>query len=356
MSVARGDLRREREVVRRRWRQREREGEEKRRGCGGSRRGATELHSLWPWLWLCFSGGEVGDRAPESGGGCGKWDSEWTSPGPDQTLLASSKEPGIVGVDVTRVMLHFSLLLGFLGLLMQKNISDKSSHPSRMSEFRPILCDEVYNCITKILSLRLRRISPSFVHPNRSAFIEGRNIADKIPLTHEIVKRYHISGVSVRCFVKADIVKAFDSVNRDFIFIVLKAFGTLQPCSLVEVFGRRLVHVAALPSQAEVSLVIRNTDRAWPKSRSEDLAIVQSAVCGVLFPNNATDRAVAISAGDGAFFVNSAWNELSVQRGAVAYYGWNGFMECPFARVIWQKILHLCHIQRTIDTWNVELE
>lgn len=58
MSVARGDLRREREVVRRRWRQREREREEKRRGCGGSRRGATELHSLW--LWLCFSGGEAG--------------------------------------------------------------------------------------------------------------------------------------------------------------------------------------------------------------------------------------------------------------------------------------------------------
>ncbi|PKI76333.1 hypothetical protein CRG98_003255 [Punica granatum] len=53
----------------------------------------------------------------------------------------------------------------------------------------------------------------------------GRRIGDNILLAHELVKGCKKEGVSHRCAVKADIMKAFDSVSWSFLLNIFHAIG-----------------------------------------------------------------------------------------------------------------------------------
>lgn len=61
------------------------------------------------------------------------------------------------------------------------------------------------------------------VHPNQSAFIPGRRIADNIMLAHELVRGYH-SDKGCCCAIKVDFQKAYYSISWDFLEEVLIAF------------------------------------------------------------------------------------------------------------------------------------
>lgn len=50
---------------------------------------------------------------------------------------------------------------------------------------------------------------------------KGRDIDDNILLAHELVKGYERAGISPRCVVKADIMKAFDSINWNFLMNIM---------------------------------------------------------------------------------------------------------------------------------------
>ena len=61
---------------------------------------------------------------------------------------------------------------------------------------------------------------PMLVNPNQSAFIIGRNITDNVLLTQELVRGYGKVTLSLRCAIKIDLQKAFDSVDWGFIQVL----------------------------------------------------------------------------------------------------------------------------------------
>lgn len=63
----------------------------------------------------------------------------------------------------------------------------------------------------------------SLISWNQCAFIKGRRIVDNVLLAQELVKNYHRDSERPRCALKLDIMKAFDSVNWDFVLRVLHA-------------------------------------------------------------------------------------------------------------------------------------
>ncbi|XP_039042840.1 uncharacterized protein LOC120181870 [Hibiscus syriacus] len=84
----------------------------------------------------------------------------------------------------------------------------KVPNPSMIKDFRLIsCCSIIYKIVTKILVNRLSVVFPSMISMNQSAFVKGRSIIDNTLLAQELVR------------------KAFDSLNWDFVRIVLHALG-----------------------------------------------------------------------------------------------------------------------------------
>ncbi|KAK9273957.1 hypothetical protein L1049_018769 [Liquidambar formosana] len=103
----------------------------------------------------------------------------------------------------------------------------KVSNPSSMGDFRPIsCCNTIYKCISKIIANRLKPCLPDLICPNQSASINGRKISDNILLAQELLKNYHRRGGPPRCAIKVDLMKAYDSVNWDFIVDTLTTLNT----------------------------------------------------------------------------------------------------------------------------------
>jgi len=95
-----------------------------------------------------------------------------------------------------------------------------------MGDFRPIACcNVIYKCITKILSNRMLPLLDVLVGRSQSAFIPGRCISENVLLAQELVRSYHRKEGLPRCTLKVDLMKAYDSVNWDFIIQCLICFG-----------------------------------------------------------------------------------------------------------------------------------
>ncbi|PKI57740.1 hypothetical protein CRG98_021807 [Punica granatum] len=64
-----------------------------------------------------------------------------------------------------------------------------------------------------------------FISPDQSAFVKGKTIGDNILMAHELVKGYQRERISPRCTIKADVMKAFDSVHWDFVANIFEAIN-----------------------------------------------------------------------------------------------------------------------------------
>ncbi|KAK4384392.1 hypothetical protein Sango_3065200 [Sesamum angolense] len=92
-------------------------------------------------------------------------------------------------------------------------------HP-RFLIFRPISCCNVlYKVITKIIVQRLRLVLDKLISPSQNAFVPGRSIAQ------ELFTGYNTQGLPMRCALKVDLRKAYDTVEWDFLSAVLQMFG-----------------------------------------------------------------------------------------------------------------------------------
>jgi hypothetical protein len=108
----------------------------------------------------------------------------------------------------------------------------KKPNPTMMGDFRPIACcNVVYKIITKILANRLVLGLDGIISNNQAAFIPNRSILENVLLAQELVHNYHKEAGKPRCTIKVDIMKAYDSVNWDFILHCLECFGA--PASFV---------------------------------------------------------------------------------------------------------------------------
>ncbi|GJR05914.1 putative reverse transcriptase domain, reverse transcriptase zinc-binding domain protein [Tanacetum coccineum] len=82
-----------------------------------------------------------------------------------------------------------------------------------------------FKCISKIIANRIKNCLKTIISPNQSAFILGRSITDNILLTRELMHNYHLDRGTPRCAFKVDIQKAYDTVDWDFLRIILHGFG-----------------------------------------------------------------------------------------------------------------------------------
>ncbi|KAI3441425.1 uncharacterized protein J3R85_002335 [Psidium guajava] len=101
----------------------------------------------------------------------------------------------------------------------------KVPNATNLNDFRSIACCNTNKCITKIIANRLARILPSIISLPQTTFVKGRRISDNILLAQELFCGYHHDPYSPKCAIKVDFHKAYDSVDWNFLELVLKAFG-----------------------------------------------------------------------------------------------------------------------------------
>jgi len=133
----------------------------------------------------------------------------------------------VIGKDVVKAILYFQST-GFIPRGCNASfitLVPKKDNPSDLNEFRPIsLVGCVYKILSKILANRLKKVLPSVIDVNQSAFLGGRGMLDSILVANETVgylKKEKKSGV----LVKVDFEKAYDSVNWKFLYYMLGRLG-----------------------------------------------------------------------------------------------------------------------------------
>lgn len=102
----------------------------------------------------------------------------------------------------------------------------KKKNSLELHDFHPIACCNVlYKIISKVLVNRFKQVIGGLVSLNQSAFIPGRQITDEILLAHELVRGFNRKSRSHRVCIKVNLQKAYDSVNREFLWKVLANMG-----------------------------------------------------------------------------------------------------------------------------------
>ncbi|CAN1177469.1 LINE-1 reverse transcriptase homolog [Linum perenne] len=105
----------------------------------------------------------------------------------------------------------------------------KKTQAAEMKDFRLISwCNVLYKIVSKVLANRLSVVLPDLISNAQTAFVKGRKIGDGILMAHELLKNYKKSGVSPRCAMKVDLMKAFDSVEWKFVLNTLRAMQVPQ--------------------------------------------------------------------------------------------------------------------------------
>lgn len=71
-------------------------------------------------------------------------------------------------------------------------------------------------------------VIPDIISGSQSAFIKGRRITDNMIIANELVRNFHLSSGAAKACLKVDLRKAYDSVNRQFIFHALLFLGFIE--------------------------------------------------------------------------------------------------------------------------------
>ena len=94
-----------------------------------------------------------------------------------------------------------------------------------IKNWRPISFINVDSKIaSKALAVRMKKVIHSLISYNQTAYIKGRYIGKSVCLIDDLLKyaeNEYIDGI----LFAADIEKAFDSVDHNFIYASLKKFG-----------------------------------------------------------------------------------------------------------------------------------
>ncbi|GAA0160307.1 hypothetical protein LIER_16889 [Lithospermum erythrorhizon] len=102
----------------------------------------------------------------------------------------------------------------------------KKQCPTIMKDCRPISYRNViYKCVSKILTGRVKVVLDNIISANQFAFMKGRLIGDNILMMQELVNNYHCEGKPDRCAIKIDVIKAYDSVRWEFLWVVMNGMG-----------------------------------------------------------------------------------------------------------------------------------
>ncbi|KAL3839320.1 hypothetical protein ACJIZ3_023911 [Penstemon smallii] len=152
------------------------------------------------------------------------------SPGPDGLPALFYKHFwSTTGTALIQVVQHFFRTGYMLKTLNHTFVAliPKIPNASRVDQFRPIsLCNISYKVISKILANRLKPLLKKIISPNQMAFVEGRTINENTIISHEIMHYMHNRrGKKGFCAIKIDLSKAYDRVEWNLLYCILKHIG-----------------------------------------------------------------------------------------------------------------------------------
>lgn len=135
----------------------------------------------------------------------------------------------------------FGTLLGLIWLTRFRNFSGKVGCPlifililkvqgaKSMGYYRPIaLANFQFKIVTKIVADRLAIITSRIISIEQRGFIRDRNIADCVILASEAINSLDKKQYGGNLAIKVDISKAFDTLDWNFLVMVLNNFGFLN--------------------------------------------------------------------------------------------------------------------------------
>uniref|UniRef100_A0A803Q8S2 Reverse transcriptase domain-containing protein n=1 Tax=Cannabis sativa TaxID=3483 RepID=A0A803Q8S2_CANSA len=92
----------------------------------------------------------------------------------------------------------------------------KVEFPNKVVDYRPnSYCNTLYKCISKVNSSRLVELLLFLVGQNQGAFVKGRSLAHNILIFQDLINNR--KNTSLRCALKIDLGKAYDTVDWDFL-------------------------------------------------------------------------------------------------------------------------------------------
>ena len=186
--------------------------------------------------------------------------------------LAKGKTPGIDGIPVELYQEYWDLFGDELTSLANKNLFDKNNELSwtqrtallsllpkqgdltQMQNWRPIslLCAD-YKIITKALALRLSKILHKILESSQTCSVPNRNIYSNIFLVRDLIE--YTNEKNIEGFLIAiDQEKAFDKIDRGFLFKVLKKLN----------LGKHFIRAIKQTMKNTHSLIINNSFMSEP--------------------------------------------------------------------------------------------
>lgn len=101
----------------------------------------------------------------------------------------------------------------------------KKNDRNCISNYRPItLLNTDYKLLTKILTLRMAKVTPSLIHEDQAGFIPGRSITNQTQLTRMIME-YAEANKTNGIIIALDQEKVYDRIAHDYLWRILAAFG-----------------------------------------------------------------------------------------------------------------------------------
>ncbi|GJY81936.1 RNA-directed DNA polymerase, eukaryota, reverse transcriptase zinc-binding domain protein [Tanacetum coccineum] len=143
-------------------------------------------------------------------------------------FMVREKAWNVVGSDVCNAIKEFFASGKLLKEINSTLISlvPKIQTPCKVNDFRPIACcNVIYKCIRKIITDRMKESLGMLVDQNQSVFVPNRHIQDNILLSQEFLRGYDRKEGPNRVAMKVDIQKAYDTVNWQFLEVVLMEIG-----------------------------------------------------------------------------------------------------------------------------------
>ena len=134
----------------------------------------------------------------------------------------------IVATDIVCSVQEF-FYTGVLAPNMNANIIvliPKISGASSIGDFRPIaLANFQFKIVTKIIAERMAIICMQIISPQQRGFVRDRNISECVILASELINLLTKKQFGGNIAIKVDILKAFDTLDWNYLVEVLRQFG-----------------------------------------------------------------------------------------------------------------------------------
>ena len=150
------------------------------------------------------------------------------SPGPDGLTYEFYKTFWAHLKHILLKNFNYSLAVGNLSVSQSRaviTLIHKKGRKELLSNWRPIsLLNTDYKILASVLANRLKSVLSSCISSDQNAYLKGRFISNNIRLIDDVISHMHKHKKS-GAILFLDLEKAFDKVNRDFLYRVLEKFN-----------------------------------------------------------------------------------------------------------------------------------